>query len=567
MSSHNNLLEEIKSRLDIVDVISDYVPLKKAGQNWKGLCPFHSEKIPSFMVSPSKQIFHCFGCGIGGDVFTFIMKFENYSFQESLTELAKRAGVEIKKSHEDKMSSGEREILLNLHRDALLFYQRQLSQNQDAGAYLKDRGITEEIQALFAIGYAPKEWDALLSYLRGKDYKIDMILKAGLINKGVKGYYDTFRDRIIFPIFNNRGEVIAFGGRAMDDSIPKYLNSPETPIFSKSRTLYGLNLAKDAIRKEGFVIFVEGYFDVITAHMHGFKNTLAPLGTAVTKEQGRLVRRFTDNAIVVFDGDASGLKAARNCIGILLESGLNVRALPLPEGEDPDSFLRKRGRDAFSEFLNKAVSIVEFFIMQEEDRHIMVREFLEIIAQIPDGVRRGEYVKELSERLNINEVFIMEELRRIIKRSRIKDVGLKKEDIPEVPGDTKPMDERYILQIILHFPEMRERLFKAVSIEDFEDPTIRGIIQKIKTGLVDYNDLIYECNEQEKGLLTGLLLKDELEDPEKVFEDCLRHLKSRKRQRQLEELQEKIREAELQRDEDLLRNLLQEKQQILKLKV
>ncbi len=568
MPSYNTTLEEIKSRLDIVDIISEYVPLKKAGQNWKGLCPFHTEKTPSFMVSPSKQIYHCFGCGSGGDIFTFLIKYENLSFQEALRALAKKAGVELKGSQKHAVMVEQKEELLNLHRDALLFYQQSLRRNSRAVDYLKNRGITSEAQELFSIGYAPNTWNALFSYLlKNKGYKIEMIKKAGVITHGTRDYYDTFRDRIIFPIFDLRGEVTAFGGRVMDDSMPKYLNSPETPIFSKSRILYGLNLAKESIRKTGFTIFVEGYIDVITVHMHGFSNAVAPLGTALTQEHGKLIKRLTQDAVLVFDGDASGIKAAKNGISILLESGLNVKVLPLPDGEDPDSFLRKKGKEAFDNLLEKAMSIVDFFAMQKGDEHLIAHEALETISKIPNSVLQGYYVKLLSERLKINEIFIREELRKIKKTPKPKSISVKKDvDISEIRSRAKPLDEIYLLQLILQFPERAEKIFDAISVEDLEDPTTKAIFKKMKDGLISYNDLISECEGDAKNLLTELAFKTDFEEPEKIFKDCLNRLKSKKRQILLYELQDKIKMAESEKNKNLLTALQLEQQKLLKLK-
>jgi len=570
MSYNNTILEEIKSRLDIVDVISEYIPLKKTGQNWKGLCPFHSEKTPSFIVSPSKQIYHCFGCGIGGDVFTFLNKYENLSFKESLNILAKKAGVQLKKFQRDTVLPEERENLLNLHRDALVFYQQRLRQKPIAMDYLKNRGINDEAQRLFSMGYAPDSWDALFSYLKNKGYKIEMINKAGLVSQGAKGYHDTFRDRIIFPIFNLMGEVVAFGGRVMDDSMPKYLNSPETPIFSKGKILYGLNLAKDSIKRVGFVIFVEGYIDVITVHMYGFTNTVAPLGTALTQEHGRLIKRFAQEAVLVFDGDASGVRAAKNAISVLLESGLNVKVLLLPEGEDPDSLLRRSGRDTFESLLKKAVSVVDFFVMQfGDDSDILVaHDALEAISKIPSSVLQGYYVKLLSERLKINELFVREELRKIRRKPKLEGKYMENSG---VQLKSRPMDEIYMLQLILQFPEKSYEIFDAVSEEDFNDPTARALFKKMRGGLTDYNMLISKCEEEERNLLTELLFKSEqidsraeLSDPEKIFRDCLKQLKSKKRQILLYELQDKIKKAELEKNDGLLKSLLLEKQKLLK---
>ena len=589
MPPYNSSLEEIKSRLDIVDIISEYIPLKKTGQNWRGLCPFHSEKTPSFMVSPSKQIYHCFGCGSGGDVFTFLIKYENLSFQETLRVLAKKAGVTLKSFQKHSVTTEEKEGLLNLHKDALIFYQQSLRQSSRARNYLQDRGITSEAQRLFSIGYAPNKWEMLFSYLRNKGYEVEIIKKAGLITHGTKGYYDTFRHRIIFPIFDFKGEVIAFGGRVMDDSMPKYLNSPETPVFSKGRTLYGLNLAKESIKKVGYAILVEGYLDVITAHISGFSNTIAPLGTAFTQEHGKLIKRLTQDAVLVFDGDASGIKAAKSAIGILLESGLNVKVLPLPGGEDPDSLLRKKGKDVFGDLLKKAASVVDFFIMQtgsdayrKEAPHLIAHEALQAISKIPDSVLQGYNVKLLSERLEINELFVREELKKIKKSLRLRREPQQHQDVSigEHVGKTsegrsgpRPMEEMYLLQLILQFPEMAGEIFDSISIEDFDDPVIKAIFKKMKVGngsysegLINYDVLISECDGDERNLLTELSFKENFEDPEKIFKDCVVRLKSKRRQMLLHELQDKIKKAELEKDDSLLKTLLLERQKLLRLK-
>lgn len=574
MPSYSSILDEIKSRLDIVDVISEYVPLKKAGQNWRGLCPFHTEKTPSFMVSPSKQIFHCFGCGTGGDVFTFLVKYEDLSFQESLNILAKKAGVTLKKFQGQSVKTEEKENLLNLHKDALIFYQQSLKQNTKAESYLERRGITRKALGLFSIGYAPAKWSALIAHLQSNGYKTEAIKKAGLITYGGKNYHDTFRNRIIFPIFNLRGEVIAFGGRVMDDSMPKYLNSSETPIFNKSRILYGLSQAKESIKKTGFAILVEGYLDVITAHMYGFTNAVAPLGTALTREHGKLIKRFTDEVVLVFDGDASGKKAAKNAIGILSENALNVKVLPLPEGEDPDSFLKKKGKNVFGDLLEKGISIVDFFVIQtgidsrrKNNEHLLAREALVIISKIPDSVLQGYYVKLLSEKLKINEVFIREELRKIKKNPRHKIAsGGELVKASSIRSRARPMDEVYLLQLILQFPEKSGEIFNAVSMEDLEDHVTKAIFKKMKNGLTDYSALLSECDEDEKALLTELSFMSDFENPEKILKDCLNRLKSKKLQMLLHELQDKIKMAELEKNKNLLTALQLEQQKLLKLK-
>jgi DNA primase len=578
MPVQNNLTEEIKSRLDIVDVISDYLSLKKTGQNWKGLCPFHSEKTPSFMVSSSKQIFHCFGCGIGGNIFDFLMKYEGLSFKESLQSLAKKAGIEINKSQRRHVEAGEKEAMLNAHRDAAVFYQQNLQKHSKAVEYFKKRGIKDQALKQFSLGYAPDKWDALCSHLKRRGYTPALMKKAGLVVQGQRGLYDTFRNRILFPLSSLSGDVIAFGGRVMDDSMPKYLNSPDSPVFSKGKILYGLNLAKESIRKTGYVIFVEGYLDVIAAHMHGFTNTVAPLGTALTQEHGKLIKRFAQNAILVFDGDPSGRRAAKSSINILfesaVESGLNVRILLLPEGEDPDSFLLHNGKEAFSDLLKRAVNLVDFFVMQEGDKKANAQEAIEIISRIPNSVTRGEFVKLLSEKLGIREFFIMEEMQKERKRHLFRNkprqyTRTTDREITQIPrnkASVKPTEELYLIQLVLQCPDKAERILEHIFTDDVVDPVIKSVFHKMKSGVIDYNSLIADSDENGRSLLTELLFKNTFEDPEKILEDCLRRLKSKKRQMILNELQEKIKKAELDKDRELLKKLLFKKQELLRLK-
>jgi DNA primase len=572
MSSQTTTLEEIKGRLDIVELISEYVSLKKAGQNWKGLCPFHAEKTPSFTVSPSKQIFYCFGCSSGGDIFTFLMKFENITFQESLDILAKKAGVDRIKPRRRDVRAGDKEVLLTLHREANAFYRQSLKQNTKARNYLLKRGITGEAQKLFSIGYSPRTWDALFSFLKNKKYNAELIKKAGLAVRGDRGYYDTFRSRIMFPIYDLRGEVIAFGGRVMDDAMPKYLNSPETPIFHKSKILYGINLAKESVRKKGFVILVEGYLDVIAAHAEGFTNTVAPLGTALTREHCQSLKRLAQDVLLVFDGDESGIKAAQNALSLLLEGGLHVKVLAMPKGEDPDSFLKKKGKEAFSRLIDNAMSVVDFFVMQtrtgktrKSHDHLIVHEALEAISRIPESSLQGYYVKLLSEQLGINEIFIREQLMKTRKKMQQRGVREQKDaKLAEERRKKKPMDEVYLLQIILQSPERAERIFSEITEDELEDIAVQSIYRKMKSGTMGYNELVHECNEDEKNVLTEILIRPELIEPEKVLHDCLKRLKSKKRQIILHELQDRIKKAEQEKNESLLRALLQEKQKQLR---
>ena len=567
MPSHDSTLEEIKDRIDIVDLISDYVQLKKAGQNWKGLCPFHAEKTPSFTVSPAKQIFHCFGCGSGGDIFTFLVRSENLSFPEALNILAKRAGVTLKTSQKDAVQTGEKETLFNMHKDAAGFFQQNLLKNSNALGYLKGRGIGSDVQKLFTLGYALNSWNALLTFLTRKGYKSEMVKKAGLAVQGSKGVYDTFRDRIMFPIYDLKGDIIAFGGRAIDNSEPKYLNSPETPVFNKRKILYGLNRAKDSIKDAGHALLMEGYLDVITAHTYGFTNAVAPLGTACTQEHGKLLKRFVEEVILVFDSDDAGRKAAKNAAGILLESGLNVKILAISEKEDPDSFLRKRGKEAFQALLENPLSIIDFFMIQKGDKRLITREAIETIAKAPDKILQGTYLKMLSEKLNVEERYVREEYQRIKKQLQ---GGYNKPAPPTQPKPKVwPKNELYIIKLLLQRPERAAEVCRKISPEDFKDPVARSIFGRIKEGTTEFNQLLSQCEGEERNYLTGISLNEDLEnpefeDPEKALNDCIKHIKENKRQLLLRELQGRIKEAELKKDSGLLKQLQVEQQKLLR---
>lgn len=560
MPPYDSTLEEIKNRIDIVDLVSEYVTLKHAGQNWKGLCPFHSEKTPSFTVSPSKQIFHCFGCNSGGDIFTFLVKYENVSFPEAVRILAKKAGVVLKESRKDAASSGEKETLLNIHRDAALFFQQQLSKSDKARAYLSKRGISADACKLFALGYAPKSWNSLLTYGAGRGYKPEIMKKAGLATQGSKGTYDTFRDRIMFPIYDLKADVIAFGGRSINGDEPKYLNSPETAIFNKRRVLYGIHRARDPIKKTGYALFMEGYLDVITAHIHGFTNAVAPLGTAFTHEHGKLIKRFVEDVVLVFDGDEAGRKAAGNAANILFESGLNVRVLSFPEGEDPDSFLRKRGQEEFQKLLDAPMTIIEFYGRQQGDRRLIAREAIATISRIPDRIMQGQYVKMLSEKFRINEYFIIEELKKIGRAARAGD-----EKAPvKRPSGKRPLDEIYMIKLLLQMPERVREVSELLSEDDFGDAGTRSVFAMLRSGITDFHELLSHCEEHNKEFLTEISLRDDFENPQKALDDCINRIKVNRRKMLLQELQSKIRDAESRKDKSLLKSLQEEHQRLLR---
>jgi len=562
MSAHDSTLDQIRDRIDIVDLISEYVSLKKSGQNWKGLCPFHAEKTPSFTVSPSKQIFHCFGCGTGGDIFTFIEKQENLTFPEAMSLLARRAGIVIKKRGSSPAKPGLKEKILDIHREALSFYSQQLKNSSRAIAYLKGRGMDEEAIERFSLGYAPKSWSALLTHCARKGYPAATMKLAGLAVQGSRGFYDTFRDRIMFPISDVKGDVIAFGGRSFDGSEPKYLNSPETPVFNKRKVLYGLDRARRAINDETPPILTEGYLDVIRCHLSGFGSAIAPLGTSLNREHGLLLKRYADRVLLAYDSDEAGRKAARNSARILLGCGLDVGILSMPAGEDPDSLISKKGDRAFRQLLENPLSIIDFILARGGDRKRLARECLEIIAHVADRVTQGYYMKSLAERLEINEMFLIEQLKALSG----KNINREDSPRPATAGQrcgTGPLNELYLIKLFLQMSDRADELLGTISSSDFTDTSARKIFEKIREGLLDLTDLLEKSGEEEKALLSRISLIEDFENPEKALNDCLRSLRKNRRKMLLADIQRKIREAEARKDYASLMKLQQEHQKLL----
>ena len=551
----DRLLEEVKSGIDIVEFISDYVPLRKAGQNYKGLCPFHAEKTPSFMVSQIKQIFHCFGCGAGGDVVSFLMKHENLSFGEAIRYIAKKAGIKISDFHADKSFPARREKILQINEDAMKFFQQNLNGSKTALAYLKNRGIDKESLEKFCLGYATNERDSVLKYLKKIGYADSQLAEAGLVVPDGQGYRDAFRRRIIFPICNLRNDVIAFGGRVMDDSLPKYLNSPETEVFKKGETLFAINLAKDEIRKKGYAIIVEGYLDAIVCHQYGFQNTVAPLGTALTSRHLQKLKSLTKKVVLVFDGDQAGISAAKRSLAIISEHDFKAKVLLLPEAEDPDSFLRKNGGHLFKKMLSDALSAVEFLLKtSRQDKIDTVREALGIIATTKDLFLADEMLRELADRSRFQETDLRSELDRIKKPGRHADERAKTS-----LGITN-REEYLLLSALLAFPEKVPDVLSRLKVEDLRDKTMRSIFQKIKTlKHITIDSLLQEADDTEKTLMRELSFKPgfDLELVDKNIEDCLKTLKQRR-------FEERKRLAEESGDIALLDSLLKEKRRLIK---
>ena len=445
-----NILEDILSRVDIVEVISGYMPLKRAGRNFKALCPFHREKTPSFMVSPDRQIYHCFGCGESGNAFGFLMQYERLEFPEAVETLAKKCGVTLPESKLlDAQTVSLSTQLYKINELATLFYEHLLNSEGGLSAknYLIKRGIKAETIKLFKLGFAADRWDGLMNHLRAKNISLTLLEKAGLIlTKEGGGYYDRFRNRIIFPIFDIKSRTLGFGARVLpapsealssskgkaegDNTLPKYINSPETPIYIKGRNLYGLNLARDAIRENDYVVVVEGYLDFMMPYQEGLKNIVASLGTALTNEQARLTKRYTHNVVMVYDADDAGELATLRTLDIFIEEGMEVKVVTLPEGFDPDLFVRKNGISAFKEKIEQAQNLFDYKLgilksrYNPKDIHGKVKitqEMLSTIHKFKNAVLKSEYIKKLAQDLNLEEEPLLQELKKIKEEKSYSD--------------------------------------------------------------------------------------------------------------------------------------------------
>ncbi|OGX52069.1 MAG: DNA primase, partial [Omnitrophica WOR_2 bacterium RIFOXYB2_FULL_45_11] len=418
-------LEEILSRVDIVELISGYIPLKRVGRSYKALCPFHHEKTPSFIVNPDKQIFHCFGCSAGGNAFGFLMQHERLEFPEAIEALAKRTGVIIHEaSAAERKTQNLSEQLYKINEAAAHFYSDQLHapEGEPALKYLLKRGLTKETIQRFKIGYAQDKWDGLLNYLRGKGFGLGLIEKSGLIiAKDNGGYYDRFRKRILIPIHDTKGRTVAFGARVLDNSLPKYINSPETPVYSKSKVLFGLDLNNEEIRLKDLAVIVEGYFDLIFPYQAGVKNITASCGTALTQEQIRLLKRYSRNVVLVYDSDNAGQMATLRSIDTLIEEGLNVMAARLPEGYDPDSFARRFGPEGFQKLITEAKDIFDYKLEFLKSKYAPLTipnksraasEMLSLISKFNNTVAKSAYIKKLAEELSLDENSLLLELKK-----------------------------------------------------------------------------------------------------------------------------------------------------------
>ncbi|MGH9862994.1 MAG: DNA primase [Candidatus Acidiferrales bacterium] len=598
MAEPGSIAEKVKQQADIVRLVGDYVRLKKSGQNFLGLCPFHSEKTPSFAVHPLKQIYHCFGCGAGGDVFKFVMEMEKVDFPEALRLVAEKAGVRLParrpRSPEEARTAKVRPELLEIHKQAAEFFVEQLNQTREgrlARAYLNDRGLSDEVIKTFGIGYAPGAGDALVARLRQQGFAPKILELSGLVNKdpaysgaGDRGLYDRFRRRIVFPIANESGRVVAFGGRALGEEMPKYLNSPETPIYSKSGVLYNLHGAKEGLRRENFAVLVEGYLDCISVAAAGVANVVASCGTSLTETQVRLLGRFTRNVVVSFDPDAAGVAATERSLSLLLEQGFAVRVLALPAGTDPDLFVRERGAAAYREQLKQARPYLEYladrartqFDWRSNDGKIAALNYLlPYVARLPNKIRRAEWASELAARLQIDEALIREELQRAARERRT-EIKLRPEAAAVVERSTAKPAERRLLQILLDNPAIRADILKEMEDAGAHkgsglEPVFAEVLAMARADAALTSATLAErLGEAEQRLVYELAFEasapagsggaGSLEEAR----SCLAAMQRRKLEAELREVQRQIQTAEREKESAALRGLLKQKQALRK---
>ncbi|HEY3315955.1 MAG TPA: DNA primase [Bacillota bacterium] len=512
----DEFIEEIRSRSDIVDVIGESVALRKTGKNFVGLCPFHHEKTPSFSVAPDKQMFYCFGCHAGGNVFHFLMKRDNLTFPEAVAGLAERVGLPLPEpelSPEEARRRQEREAHYHALELAADFYHLALMKSrQGAGArqYLVDRGLTAETVERFRLGYAPEAWDLLLKALTRKGFPPKTMEGAGLVIHSVDrdSYYDRLRNRVVFPIFDARGRVIAFGGRVLDDSLPKYLNSSDTVVFAKGHNLYALNLARPAIRDSGQVILVEGYMDAITCHQAGVQNVVASLGTALTRDQGAILARMAPETVIAYDADTAGQTATMRGLEILGEAGCRVRVAALAEGKDPDEFIRLRGADAFRTATQKALPLVEYrFELARRDGDPATVEgkvkiastMATVLAGLENAVEREAYIQEFATKLGLGVEALRTEVRKAFRARQTKS-GTQSTDggrpisqhIPALSRNNNGQDlaragrptarllaERGLLRLLIDQPELRRQIVGGLGPDDFSGAAERVVAEMV----------------------------------------------------------------------------------------
>jgi DNA primase len=541
-----NVVEQIQAASDIVDVVSSYIPIKRAGRSFKACCPFHNEKTPSFFVNPEKQIWHCFGCGAGGSVFNFVMQYERVSFPEAARALAAKAGIAVPERGGRREQEGEsKDALYRLNDFAAAWFRKQLTATAPGTAvleYLRKRGMSDDLIEHFWLGFAPESRDALFKAARGKGHRGEALLSLGLAMRREESaaVTDRFHNRLMIPIRDVSGRVIAFSGRVLGEGSPKYMNSPESVLFSKSRSLYGIHEARRAIVERGAAIVVEGYFDLFALYAAGIRNVVASQGTAFTADHARSLKRYAPEAVMSFDADAAGQSAALRSLDALVHEGLRVRVLVLAAGHDPDSFVREKGKEAFLALVEHAPDYFDFLLdglcrrrdaRTEVGKARVASEFLDALAQVKDEILREAYRKKLSERIDIPQEYIIREM---AKKGRRQPAARREEgDEPQAAGPL-PAVEKEIVKLMLEDERVIKQACADLAPDEFRDERLQRIVG---TAFTLYREnrwggcsrlLACLADDRCARILSGLMAEEGPGgDREAIVRDCIKHLKRR----------------------------------------
>ncbi|EHI98094.1 DNA primase [Clostridium sp. DL-VIII] len=560
MQIPEEVIQSIKEQNDIVDIISEDVRLKKSGRNYMGLCPFHNDKSPSFSVSSEKQIYKCFSCGEAGNVFTFVMKYKKFTFVEAAKYLADKANIVLRlKEEENTAVSRKRDLLYKINVETARYYFANLQKNKMAKEYFLRRGIKEETIKRFGLGYSLNDWQGLINYLRAKGYKNDLLIEAGLASKSEKSgnIFDKFRNRVMFPVFDAKGKVIGFGGRVLDDSKPKYLNSPETKVFQKGINLYGLNFAIKNQLQEDYVIIVEGYMDLISLHQYGITNVVASLGTALTVNQARLLKRYVSKVIISYDADLAGQNATLRGLEILRNAGFDVKVLTVPQGKDPDEFVRNNGKEAFLKLTKDALPLIEYKIKKAEqginlkNGNELVQygeKIAEILADL-NPVEKDVYIKKISEETSIKEQALYDLLSQVIAKKQKEDNFVNKKEYDGTKLYVEPAylkAERALLKLMFE-DEFYDELNNVINVGDFVIEAHNKIYSLILQGKKeDTKDIkLYlesRCNDIESSKELIKIKEHEIlavADKNRIINDYLMEVKNFKLKLKIEELKKK----------------------------
>jgi DNA primase len=582
MAEAGSFADRVKQQADIVRVIGEYVRLKKSGQNFTGLCPFHAEKSPSFAVHPTKQIYHCFGCQVGGDVFKFVMEMEKCAFPEAIRIVAEKCGIAVPaprdRSPEERRENQQRTVILEMHRAAQAFFTQQLQSTPEgrlARAYLEDRGLTSQVIEQFGIGYTPSGGDALVRLLKPKYKDESLLALSGLISRDQSGrLFDRFRRRITFPIANEGGKIVAFGCRALGDDQPKYLNSPETPIYSKSNVLYHLDRAKDALRRQDFAILVEGYMDAIAVARAGISNVVASCGTALAEPQIKLLARFTKRVIVNYDPDSAGQTATERSVALLLEQDFEVRVLALPpigdKKADPDLFIREKGPEAYRKVLKESPPYVDYLIARArqmdlttgEGKRRAVNFLLPYVQKIPNRLLRSEWATRIAQQLRLDEPVLRAELSKAATERR-SELKLQPERLGRV---TKPVERRLIrmladsedFKVELAKRLQQERLYEGMESERIIAALIAGNLAETPLSTKEIGSAL---DDRDRSLFFEVLFEEEETSTWEEAESCLAELQRKQVERAVAQVQ---RDIESQPAGANLRGLLERKQELMR---